>query len=152
MQQLMGSLQWLSHCTRPDIATATSILAKYQNSPLPGHLKAARHIVKYLKGTSTHGIVFHSSHDKILQSFLQFPQPFKQTLTGISDTNWGAQDQSTSFHSDTTLELHKSRSISGHIITLHGRPRDNLSLPAHPRSPKYTLRTSVVKILFIYPN
>ena len=69
----MGSLQWLSHCTRPDIDTATSILAKYQNSPLPGHLQSARHIVKYLKGTSSYGIVFHSSHDKLLQSFLQFP-------------------------------------------------------------------------------
>ena len=49
MQQLMGSLQWLSHFTRPDIATATSFLAQYQNSPSPGHLKSAKHIVKYLK-------------------------------------------------------------------------------------------------------
>ena len=74
MQQIMGSpLQWLSQCTRPDIATAVSILAQYQNSPSSGHLQSARHIVKYLMGTSSYGIVFHSSHDNILQSFLQFP-------------------------------------------------------------------------------
>ena len=120
MQQVMGSLQWLSHCTRPDIATATSILSQYQNSPSPGHLQAARHIVKYLKGTSTLGIIFHNSRDDILQSFLQFPQNGKRTLTGISDANWGAQDQSLTFTSSPDLELHKSRSISGHIITLHG--------------------------------
>ena len=120
MQQVMGSLQWLSHCTRPDIATATSILSQYQNSPSPGHLQSARHIVKYLKGTSTHGIIFRNTHDNILQSFLQFPQHSKRTLTGISDANWGAQDQSLSFNSTSEIDLHKSRSISGHIITLHG--------------------------------
>ena len=120
MQQIMGSLQWLSHCTRPDIATATSILAQYQNTPSPGHLQSARYIVKYLKGTSSLGITFNSSHDNILQSFLQFPQHGKRTLAGISDGNWGAQDQSTSYKNDTLLALHKSWSISGHIITLHG--------------------------------
>ena len=66
MQQLMGSLQWVSHCTRPDISTATALLSKYQNSPSPGHLQAAKHIIKYLKLTSTHGIKFTSSHDHIL--------------------------------------------------------------------------------------
>ena len=120
MQQIMGSLQWLSHCTRPDIATATSILAQYQNSPSPGHIQSARHIVKYLKGTSSYGIVFHNSHDSILQSFLQFPSHGKRHLAGISDANWGAQDQSTTYKQDCDLDLHKSRSISGHIITLHG--------------------------------
>ena len=29
MQQLLGSLQWLSQCTRPDIATITNYLAQY---------------------------------------------------------------------------------------------------------------------------
>ena len=120
MQHLMGSLQWHSHCTRPDISTATSILAKYQNSPSPGHIKAAKYIIRYLKGTSSHGITFNSANDTILQSFLHFPSHHQHKLTGIADANWGAQDQSTSFDKNTTLELHKSRSISGHIVTLHG--------------------------------
>ena len=120
MQQLMGSLQWLSHCTRPDISTATSILSKYQNSPSPGHIKAAKHIIRYLKGTSSYGITFNSNTDKLLQSFLHFHPPQHQKLTGISDANWGAQDQSTSYDPSDTIELHKSRSISGHIISLHG--------------------------------
>ena len=119
MQQIMGSLQWVSHCTRPDISTATSILAKYQNCPSHGHLQAAKYVVRYLKGTTSHGITFNSDSDHILQSFLHFPS-HKQKLTGISDANWGAQDQSTVYDSNITLELHKSRSISGHIITLHG--------------------------------
>ena len=42
VQQLIGSLQWVSHCTRPDIATATTMLAKYQNCPSPGPLQAIK--------------------------------------------------------------------------------------------------------------
>ena len=120
MQQLMGSLQWISHCTRPDISTATSILSQYQNCPSPGHIKAAKYIVKYLKGTSSHGISFDSNSDTIIQSFLHFKTRQVPKLTGISDANWGAQDQSTAYSPSTTIALHKSRSISGHIITLHG--------------------------------
>ena len=120
IQQIMGSLQWISHCTRPDISTATSILAKYQNCPSPGHLQAAKYIVRYLKGTSSHGITFHSDTDRILRSFLHFPKQTRHHLTGISDANWGAQDQSSTYDPNITIELHKSRSISGHIITLHG--------------------------------
>ena len=56
MQQLMGSLQWLCQCTRPDIATITNLLAKYQSNPSHQHIEAARRVIKYLKGTSTHGI------------------------------------------------------------------------------------------------
>ena len=131
MQQIMGSLQWLSHCTRPDIATATSILSQYQNLPSHGYLQSARHIVKYLKGTSSLGITFNNSHDNILQSFFQFPHHCKRTLSGISDVNWGAQDQSTSYTSNSDLDLHKSRSISRHIITLHG--------PVHWSSKRQTI-------------
>ena len=92
MQQLMGSLQWLSHCTRPDISTVTTLLSKHQNSPSPGHIQAAKYVINYLKGTSSHGIHFTSSHDDIPQSFLHFQTKDKRTLTGISDANWGAQD------------------------------------------------------------
>ena len=123
MQQIMGSLQWVSLCTRPDISTAVALLSQYQNSPSPGHLKAAKHIVKYLKGTSSYGINFNSSQDNVLRSFLQFPTGHQQSLTGVSDANWGPQDQSTSFPTSQqpeTIELHKSRSFSGHIISLHG--------------------------------
>ena len=56
----------------------------------------------------------------VLVIFLHFPlQSFK--LTGLSDTNWGPQDQS--IHNipfSQKLPLFKSRSISGHILLLNG--------------------------------
>ena len=136
-----------------DALSATPHADAPVTSPSPGHIKAAKHIVKYLKGTSTHGIMFHSSHDKILQSFLQFPQPFKQHLTGISDANWGAQDQSTSYQSDSTLELHKSRSISG-AISYHsmdqytGPPSVNPLLLAPWLNQKSMQQMSFARIFF----
>jgi hypothetical protein len=71
----------------------TNILAKYQNKPYPGHLDSAKHVVKYLKGTQDLGVSFHSNQHPTLSSFLHFSlKTFK--LTGLSDANWGPQDQS----------------------------------------------------------
>lgn len=92
-RSIVGSLQWLSSGTRLDIAVITNILAKYQNKPSPGHLDSAKHVVKYLKGTSDLGTSFHSNKHPTLSSFLNFPlHSFK--LSELSDANWGPQDQS----------------------------------------------------------
>ena len=50
-RSIIGSLNWLSQGSRPDISVITSILAKYQNNPSPGHLYAAEYVIKYLAGT-----------------------------------------------------------------------------------------------------
>ena len=49
MRSLVGCLNWLSVATRPDIMTITNMLAQYQHSPSPGHLDAAKHVIKYFK-------------------------------------------------------------------------------------------------------
>jgi hypothetical protein len=119
-RSIVGSLQWLSSGTRPDIAVITNILAKYQNKPSPGHLDSAKHVIKYLKGTQDLGISFHSDVDTTLSSFLHFPlQSFK--LAGVSDANWGPQDQSiNNIPHKQKLSLFKTRSISGHLLILNG--------------------------------
>jgi hypothetical protein len=50
-QSLVGSLNWLSHTTRPDISTVASLLAQHQSNPAQGHLDAAHYVVKYLSYT-----------------------------------------------------------------------------------------------------
>ena len=42
LRQLVGSLNWLSIGTRPDITTITQFLLQYQSNPSPGHLQAAK--------------------------------------------------------------------------------------------------------------
>ena len=93
MQQLIGCLNWLSVSTRPDIATITNLLAKYTANPSKGHIEAARRVIKYLKGTKTHGILFSQTNNSNISSFLKFPLP-QTKITSLSDANWGPQDQS----------------------------------------------------------
>ena len=121
LRRLIGSLLWLSQGTRPDLSTITNILARFQNNPSVGHLKAAKYAIRYLKGTKEYGIQFCSNTNIDLLSFVNFPLD-RINLTGIADANWGPQDQSIpkSGKKYPDLELFKSRSISGHIIVLHG--------------------------------
>jgi hypothetical protein len=63
---LVGSLMYLASCTRPDIAQAVGALARYMSSPTQDHWTAAKHVLRYLAGTTTHGITFGSSQPTLL--------------------------------------------------------------------------------------
>ena len=116
MRELVGSLNWLSQGTRPDLATITSMLAKYQNSPTEQHLEAAKYAIRYVKQTRHLGINFDSNYNSNIQSYTQFPL---DPLIATTDANWGSQDLS-SMPPNSEIPLFKSRSISGHIIFLFG--------------------------------
>ncbi len=47
----IGCLLYLSQCTRPDIALAVGILARFSNDPAQRHWVAVKRIFKYLAGT-----------------------------------------------------------------------------------------------------
>lgn len=56
-QRLVGKLIYLSH-TRPDISYAVGIVSQFMHQPQNDHWEAALRIVRYLKGTSGHGVFF----------------------------------------------------------------------------------------------
>jgi hypothetical protein len=116
-QSLVGSLNWLSITTRPDISTAVSLLAQHQSSPSPGHLDAAYYVATYLSHTSSLGIYFSSSRRVQLESFLHFPLPSK--ILAMSDANWGPQDASVP-KTSVELPLFISRSMSAYFVDLLG--------------------------------
>ena len=120
MRTLVGSLLWISQGTRPDLAPVVSLLASHQSNPGNGHIKAARYVIKYLKGTIDKGITFSNDKDTELEAFLQFPTT-KNTILPLTDANWGAQDQSVPDPMNPVeLERFKTRSISGYILMLNG--------------------------------
>ena len=127
LRHLVGSFLWLSQGTRPDLSTVTSMIAQYQNAPSKGHIDAARYAIRYAKQHSAHGIVFDSKLTPLIKAYNQFPT---DPLYALTDANWGAQDQST-FSTQKELDLFKSRSMSGHIIHLHG--------PLHWQSKRQTI-------------
>ncbi|XP_042065402.1 uncharacterized mitochondrial protein AtMg00810-like [Salvia splendens] len=59
-QRLVGKLIYLSH-TRPDIAYAVGVVSQFMHRPQKDHYEAALRIVRYLKGTVGHGIMFRKN-------------------------------------------------------------------------------------------
>jgi hypothetical protein len=57
-QHIVGTLQFLTQWTRPDIAFATHELSKHQCNPGHVHVDAAYRVVRYLKGTPNYGLVY----------------------------------------------------------------------------------------------
>ncbi|KAI3703311.1 hypothetical protein L1987_73276 [Smallanthus sonchifolius] len=58
-QRLVGKLIYLSH-TRPDIAYAVGAVSQFMHQPQVAHMEAVQRILKYLKGTTGHGVLFKS--------------------------------------------------------------------------------------------
>jgi hypothetical protein len=58
---VVGSLLYAALSTRPDIAYAVGVLARYVSAPLPQHWRAAKYVLRYLKGTASLGLTFRGS-------------------------------------------------------------------------------------------
>ena len=58
--QMIGSLMYLMN-TRPDICFAVNTLSQYLTDPRSVHLIAAKHIVRYLKGTIDYGLKYEAN-------------------------------------------------------------------------------------------
>ena len=55
-QKAMGSFNWLSTHTRPDMTQAVNKLCETNSCPSPSHLEALKHLFRYLNGTVDWGI------------------------------------------------------------------------------------------------
>lgn len=60
-QEAIGSLMYLSQCTRPDITFAVNKLSRFNANPGPKHWTAVKHILRYLKGTKGHKLTYFKS-------------------------------------------------------------------------------------------
>jgi hypothetical protein len=58
---VVGSLMYLALTTRPDIAYAAGVLARFNSNPGLAHWQAVKHILRYLKGTVHHKLVYSPS-------------------------------------------------------------------------------------------
>ncbi|KAJ9528764.1 hypothetical protein QJQ45_000028 [Haematococcus lacustris] len=88
---LVGSLLYLTCCTRPNIAFVVGALARHMSAPTKQHWLAACSVLCYLKGTADQGLLFGGVSG----------------LQGFSDADY-AGDKDT------------ARSTTGYIFTLNG--------------------------------
>ena len=68
-QSMVGSLLYATN-TRPDICFAVSSLSHYMDNPQQSHLQAAKHVLRYLRGTIDHGLFFPKHNSNILHTFV----------------------------------------------------------------------------------
>ncbi|KAG6512435.1 hypothetical protein ZIOFF_030546 [Zingiber officinale] len=73
-KSLVGSLRYLT-CTRPDILYGVRLVSHYMEAPTTTHLKIAKRILRYIKGTTYFGLLYSTSNY------------FK--LEGYSANDWG---------------------------------------------------------------
>lgn len=72
-KSLIGSLRYLT-CTRPDILYAVGVVSRYMEAPTTTHFKAAKRILRYIKGTTNFGLHYYSSDN--------------YNIVGYSDSDW----------------------------------------------------------------
>ncbi|XP_050919098.1 secreted RxLR effector protein 161-like [Lathyrus oleraceus] len=58
---VVGSLMYAQVCTRPDIAFAIGILGRYQSKSGMDHWKAAKKMLRYLKGTKDYMLMYRQT-------------------------------------------------------------------------------------------
>ena len=122
-QSIIGCLNWLSINTRPNISTVYSLLSQFNSNPSAGHMQAAKYILCYLKHTSSHGIWFKQSKNR-LQGCCAIPRELRgDELFLFTDSNWGPQDASKPVPNETqTVTMEELKSIQGFYITRMGGP------------------------------
>jgi hypothetical protein len=89
---VVGSLLYLSNCTRPDIAHANGVLFRYMSKPTTDHWRMAKGVLRYLAGTPEVGIEFGGE---------------KLDLVGFCDADWAG-------------DIDNRRSTTGYVFTLGG--------------------------------
>ncbi|XP_055826233.1 uncharacterized mitochondrial protein AtMg00810-like [Solanum dulcamara] len=67
-RSLTGALQYLTF-TRPDISYVVQQVCLHMNAPTNEHMRALKHIIRYLQGTLTHGLYLYKSSVNRLISY-----------------------------------------------------------------------------------
>ena len=100
--------------TKPNICFAVNTLSQYLVQPIRVHLVAAKHVMRYLKGTIEFGLYYDGSHEYILYGYTdaywdESILDRKSTLgrcfcLGSAMSSWFSRKQSSVSHSMVEVE------------------------------------------------
>lgn len=90
---MVGKLLFAANTARPDLAYAASTLSRFIKEPHSNHLAAAKHVLRYVKGTLNLGLVFRQSTS--------------MNLVGYCDSDWAA-------------DKNDRKSITGYVFMMAG--------------------------------
>lgn len=100
----IGSLNYLSQCTRPDITYAVGKLSQHLENPSDTHWSAFKRVVRYIKGTKDHGILYQADGGN--------------EIIGYTDSSWAEDEESLStsgysFQAGSGLVSWRSKRLGG---------------------------------------
>lgn len=85
----VGSLMYLSQCTRPDISYAVGCLSQHLERPCDRHWQAFEHVLQYLQGTSQAVINYRTADSHSLAGNQSWSLP-----AHFSDSDWAGDRSS----------------------------------------------------------
>ncbi|KAL6461003.1 hypothetical protein MHYP_G00309690 [Metynnis hypsauchen] len=74
-REMLGSLNYIMTCTRPDISWIVSKLSQHMSDPREKHMTALKHVYRYLQGTVNYELSYEKCDNKL-------------ELMGYSDADW----------------------------------------------------------------
>lgn len=93
-REFLGCLTYLMVTTRPDISAAVSYFSQFQCNPSEEHWSHAKRILRFLRGTTQHGLVYRREESA-------------RQITGFADANWAT-------------DSNDRHSVSGYVFQVHG--------------------------------
>jgi hypothetical protein len=140
---LVGSLNYLSVLTRPDISYAVSVLSQHLEKPGILHFRAAEQVFRYLSGTKQVGLIYQRKVDLSLSAHVDSdwgncPDTRRSAtgyvvLTHTQVLSWKATRQATVSLSSTEAE-YKALSDLGREISWISHLISELDLGYEPRN------------------
>ncbi|XP_024518486.1 uncharacterized protein LOC112341862 [Selaginella moellendorffii] len=129
-RSLVGGLLYLANMTRPDISFAVGLLSRYMQSPSCYHWQMVKRVLRYLKGTAAHGLVYKCSGQSklVLQAYCDADWAgnldTRHSTSGIcciiagAPVSWGSKKQTTVALSSAEAEYVAASTAAREIIWL----------------------------------
>lgn len=93
-RELIGCLTYLMVTSRPDLSASVSYFSQFQSNPTEEHWTHAKRILRYIRGTADHGMVYQRT-------------TAPDQIVGYADASWAA-------------DLNDRRSVSGILFKVYG--------------------------------
>ncbi|XP_019251084.1 PREDICTED: uncharacterized protein LOC109230001 [Nicotiana attenuata] len=126
-RKLVGKLNFLTN-TRLDIAYSVQHLSQFMQDPREPHLKAAFHMLRYLRNDPTLGIFMSKDADCIVKAYCDFDwaayPDSRRSITGYlvllsnNPISWKSKKQETISLSSTEAEYRALRKVVGELVWL----------------------------------